>query len=110
MYQTNNSSNGTEAIIPSYSLLDVGGFGVITKSFKNLEISGGLRYDVRSFNNDAMYTKPNLSTGFDMFVTGSDTAGASRPFYAYKTTFSGFTGSLGLSYTINDKMILKANI
>ncbi len=57
-----------------------------------------------------MYVKTNPSTGFGMFVTGSDTAGASQPFYSYKTTFSGFTGSLGLSYTINDKMIVKANI
>ena len=110
MYQTNNSSNGTEAIVPSYSLLDAGGFGVITKSFHNLEISGGLRYDVRSFNNDAMYIKTNPSDGFGMFVTGNDTVGAGKPFYSYKTTFSGFTGSLGLSYTISDKMIVKANV
>ncbi len=41
MYQTNNSSNGTEAIVPSYALLDAGGFGVLTKSFGSLEVSGG---------------------------------------------------------------------
>jgi iron complex outermembrane receptor protein len=110
MYQTNNSSLGTEAIVPSYKLFDVGGFGVITKNFKKMELSGGVRYDVRSFNNSAMYTKTDPNTGFDMFVTGSDTNGASRPFYAYKTTFSGFTGSIGMSYSVTKKFLIKANV
>jgi len=111
MYQTNNSSMGTEAIIPSYSIVDAGGFAVITKSFKNLEIQGGARYDVRSFNNDDMYTKPNPSNGFNELVNGSDSTGSNgHPFRAYKTTFQGFTGSFGLSYTVSKKLILKANI
>jgi len=110
MYQVNNAANGTEAIIPSYSLFDAGGFLVTTKSFGNLEISGGIRYDIRSFNNQAMYTKTNPANGFDMFVTGSDTVGASKPFYAYKTTFQGFTGSFGASYSVSEKLIIKANI
>jgi iron complex outermembrane receptor protein len=110
MYQDNNSTNGTEAIIPSFKQFDIGGFGGITKSFDRLELLGGVRYDARSFNNQSMYTKPNPTTGFDMFVTGSDTTGANHPFYAYSHTFSGFTGSLGLGYHVTDKFIIKANI
>lgn len=110
MYQDNNSSNGTEAIIPSFTQLDVGGFALITKSFDKLEISGGMRYDSRSFKNSAMYTKTDPSTGFDKFVTGSDTGGANQPFYAYSHTFSGFTGSFGVSYNVTDRFIIKANI
>lgn len=110
MYQVNNSSKGTEAIIPSFNLFDIGGFAEVSKSFSRWELLGGVRYDVRKFNNSAMYTKTDPSTGFDTFVTGGDTAGAERPFYSYKTTFSGVTGSMGLSYNISDKFVIKANI
>ncbi|HTA27616.1 MAG TPA: TonB-dependent receptor [Bacteroidia bacterium] len=110
MYQTNNADNGTEAVIPSYKLLDVGGFGVITKTYKKLELAAGARYDIRSFNNSAMYFGANPSTGYGMVLNGSDTAGAYNPFKNFKTTFSGVTGSLGGSYSVSDKFIIKANI
>jgi iron complex outermembrane receptor protein len=106
MYQINNSSMGTEAIIPSYQLFDLGGFAVVSKSFKKVELSGGARYDVRSFNNAGMYIKTNPATGFGEFVNSSDT----EAFAPYKTTFSGFTGSIGASYSISDKLILKGNV
>ncbi|MEO7089170.1 MAG: TonB-dependent receptor [Bacteroidia bacterium] len=110
MYQSNNSSQGTEAVIPSYNSLDAGAFAVVKKTFNRLEVSGGVRYDSRFFNNSALYVKPNASTGFDETVTGSDTLGASRPFGNYKHTFSGVTGSFGGSYDVTDKFLIKANI
>ncbi len=109
MYQTNNADNGTEAIIPTYKLFDAGGFGVITKSFNKLEISGGVRYDIRSFNNSAMYFGTNPATGYGMVVPANDTS-STNPFINFKTTFSGVTGSFGGSYNVTDKFIIKANI
>ena len=34
--------------IPNYHIFDIGGYGILQKDFKNLTLSGGLRYDLRS--------------------------------------------------------------
>ncbi len=110
MYQTNNVTKGTDFIIPSYKQFDFGPFIFIKKTINKLELAGGLRYDVRQFNNDMLYTKPDSVTGFDRPVYGIDTVGADNPFYAYKHTFSGASGSIGASYRFSDKLTGKANV
>ncbi len=110
MYQDNNVNKGTEFIIPSYRQFDFGPFVYLKKVLGNLEIAGGLRYDVRNFKNDQLYIDEDAATGFEFPVYGSDTLGAKRAFSSYKHTFSGMSGSLGLSYKINDEWSLKANI
>jgi len=107
MYQ-NNTNRGTEFIIPDYHLFDFGPFVFIRKEFNKLDISGGIRYDLRIFNNNAMYTKTNPQTGFDMQVNSPD--GADQPFYNFNHTFSGLSGSIGATYKISDKLVLKGNI
>lgn len=110
MYQTNDVTAGTNFVIPSYNQFDFGIFSTIKKDFGKLNIAGGLRYDVRNFNNKELYTKPNAASGFDQVVTGADTVGADNPFSKYSTSFKGLTGSLGLSYVINNNWALKVNI
>jgi iron complex outermembrane recepter protein len=110
MYQTNNATNGTEFIIPSYHQFDIGPFALLKKTIGKLDIAGGLRYDSRSFKNSALYTKPNPVTGFDMPVYGSDIAGADNPFSDYSQHFSGLSGSLGATYNFNEKLSVKANL
>jgi iron complex outermembrane recepter protein len=109
MYQ-NNTNQGTEFIIPDYNQLDIGPFVFLQKTFDKLDISAGVRYDSRMFNNDAMYTRPNPQTGFDMQVSPPDTAGANHPFYNFKHTFSGFSGSIGATYKISKEFLVKGNI
>jgi iron complex outermembrane receptor protein len=110
MYQENNVTKGTDFIIPSYQQFDVGPFVYLKKSLGKLEIAGGLRYDVRNFSNDGLYVAQNPATGFDHAVYGADTVGAGHPFANYKHTFSGMSGSFGLSYKINNEWSVKANI
>ena len=110
MYQNNDVTKGTEFIIPSYKQFDIGPFIFVKKSINKLEVAGGLRYDVRQFNNDALYTKTDAVTGFDKAVFGADSIGAANPFYAYKHSFSGASGSLGLSYRFSNHFTGKANI
>ena len=110
MYQKNNVDKGTEFIIPSYQQFDIGPFIYLKKSLGNLELAGGVRYDVRDFRNSSLYTGVDPVTGFDHAVYGADTVGAAHPFSAYKHTFSGMSGSAGLSYRINDEWSVKANI
>ncbi len=109
MYQTNNVTKGTDFIIPSYHQFDAGPFFFFKKSMSKLEIAGGLRYDVRVFNNDALYTATDAVTGFDKAVS-ANTPGAANPFYAYSHTFSGISGSAGISYRFSENFSGKFNI
>ena len=110
MYQDNNVEKGTDFIIPTYHQFDIGPFFYIKKSMEKLEVAGGLRYDIRSFNNKELFTKPDPVTGFDKPVYGADTVGGDHTFYAYQHTFAGVSGSLGLSYRFTDHLSGKFNI
>jgi iron complex outermembrane receptor protein len=109
MYQL-NSNKGTEFIIPDYSQFDLGLFLLLKRSFKNIEVSAGLRYDMRFFTNDQMFTRKDPKTGFDMQVIIPDTSGATKQFSAFKHTFSGLSGSAGMTYTFLKDCSLKANL
>lgn len=109
MYQNNNAVKGTEFIIPSYHQFDFGPFLFIKKTISDMEIAGGLRYDIRSFTNKELFTMPDPVTGFDKPVP-ANTAGADQPFFAYQHTFSGMSGSLGLSYRFSNHLTGKFNI
>ena len=109
MYQTNNVTDGTAFLIPSYHQFDFGGFGMVKKEFGKLNLSGGIRYDFRQFSNEELYIAPNPVSGFDQAVS-ADAAGATKLFSSYKTQFSGVSGSVGLTYLLNDSWSFKANM
>ena len=109
MYQ-HNTNKGTEFIIPDYSQFEIGPFILVTKTIGKFDFSAGARYDTRIFRNDAMYTRPNPVTGFDMQVNPPDTAITDHPFYSFRHTFSGISASFGSTYNITKGLIVKANI
>ncbi|MBS1652083.1 MAG: TonB-dependent receptor [Bacteroidetes bacterium] len=111
MLQNNNASKGTEMVIPSYKLFDFGSFLHLKKSFGKLDVSGGVRYDVRRFQNDSMFVKINSQTGFDMSTdfNPSDTS-VKKIFSYYKHLFNGFSGSIGVTYNFNETVGIKCNI
>jgi iron complex outermembrane receptor protein len=108
MQQTNDATQGTEFVIPSYSLFDIAPFLYTKKNFGKVDISGGLRYDTRVFNNHELFTRTNVNTGFEQVV--SDSVGANKQFGSYAHTFNGFSGSLGFTYNVNKKLMLKLNV
>ncbi|SDP98971.1 iron complex outermembrane recepter protein [Mucilaginibacter sp. OK268] len=110
MYQTNRSKAATDFPIPDYNLFDAGGFLFAKKSFGQIDISGGLRYDTRHVTWNNFYVGTDASTGFGKQVHLPDTAGASLQFPAFSHNYRGFSGSLGLTYNISDRLLLKANI
>jgi iron complex outermembrane receptor protein len=65
MLQNNKSMNATDFPIPDYDLLDIGGFVYTKWKYKRMNISGGLRLDMRKLNWDDFYVRTNSSTGFD---------------------------------------------
>jgi iron complex outermembrane recepter protein len=109
-YQRNTSTNGTDFVIPSFHQFDFGPFILAKRTFDKLDIAGGIRYDTRSFTNEALYTSPNPITTFDMPVYGADTVGATRQFTNYHKNFGGYSGSLGATYNFSEHFSAKANI
>ncbi|WP_183568081.1 TonB-dependent receptor [Mucilaginibacter sp. SP1R1] len=110
IFQTNRSKAATDFPIPDYNLFDAGTFLFAKKSWGKVDISGGIRYDNRHITWNNFYVGTNAETGFGQQVRLPDTSGASLQFPAFKHTYQGFSGSLGLTYNISDRLLLKANI
>ena len=107
MYQTNDVTKGTDFVIPSYQQFDIGPFAVFKKTIGKLDIAGGVRFDSRTFHNDALYADTANALPY---VVGSNFPGADNIFSNYSHTFSGMTYSLGLAYIFSKQFALKANI
>jgi iron complex outermembrane receptor protein len=105
-----NQNKGTAFIIPDYSQLDVGPFAFVKKTAGKMDVSAGLRFDTRFFNNRDMFVAVDPATGFEMQVGSSSLLVKSKTFSAFKDTYTGLTGSLGATYRLTDALVFKANI
>ncbi|WP_342646249.1 TonB-dependent receptor [Mucilaginibacter sp. CSA2-8R] len=110
MYQTNRSKDATDFPIPDYNLFDVGTFLFAKKTFGPVDISGGIRYDNRHINWNNFFVADNPRNGFQRHVTGMDTVGTYLQFPAFSKNYTGISGSLGLTYNVSERLLLKANI
>jgi iron complex outermembrane receptor protein len=112
MYQENTLGYSTDFPIPAYHQFDIGPFFVVKKSFGKLDLSGGARYDTRSFHGQSAYVDtgkqfyPNLYTG----PNPTTTPNVMQQFSALNKTFSGASGSFGATYNFSDQFLLKGNI
>ncbi|HEX6333110.1 MAG TPA: TonB-dependent receptor, partial [Flavisolibacter sp.] len=91
MVQDNNN-RGAEVLIPEYGLFDIGGFVYAKKIRGRATFSGGARYDYRSLTARE-------------FREGGDTR-----FARLNRSFYNLSGSAGVSYSVTDNFILKANL
>jgi iron complex outermembrane receptor protein len=110
MYQTNHSKNATDFPIPNYNLFDIGTFLFAKKTFGKVDISGGIRLDNRSIKWNNFFVADNPQNGFQKRVNGADTVGTYLQFPAFNKRYRGFSGSLGLTYNVGERLLLKANI
>jgi iron complex outermembrane recepter protein len=112
MYQNNTLGYSTDFPIPAYHQFDIGPFFVIKKTFGKLDLSGGARYDSRSFSGQAAYVD-NTNQYYPTLYTGPNPLGTpnvTQQFSALNKTFSGASGSIGATYNFTDKFLLKGNI
>ncbi|HVI48904.1 MAG TPA: TonB-dependent receptor [Chitinophaga sp.] len=110
MYQNNKSKKATDFPIPDYHLLDIGGFLFAKKSFGKLDISGGIRYDSRHIHWNDFYVGQNKENGFEKKVNLPDTVGARLQFPVFRHNYTGISGSLGFTYNLSERVLVKANI
>jgi iron complex outermembrane recepter protein len=86
-----NTNKGEEAIIPDYELFDIGAFVYSQYTKNKWSVSGGVRFDTRHVNGDAMEVD------------------AAPKFNAFERNFSNVSGSLGLAYEASKAITLKFN-
>ena len=99
-----NRNLGVEFLIPAYRLNEGGAFGIAKKTIGALDISGGLRYDVRQITADALYLDAN-----ERPVPGPS-AQAETKFPGFESTFRNYSGSLGAAYNLSERLTVKANL
>lgn len=109
IYQNNSSKTATDFPIPDYSLFDIGGFAFAKKTFGKVDISGGIRYDTRHISWNDFYVGPNPANGFEQKV-GVDNPDGKLQFPKFSHNYYGISGSLGLTYNVSERVLLKANI
>ncbi len=87
--------------IPNYTDLQAGGYAILEEDYKNLTVSGGLRYDYNNFIGQSMYL---LNAGTpEQEVVSASTPGAMLQFSSFNNTYTGPSGSIGASYQLPDE-------
>lgn len=97
-----NLNKGTEAIVPAYNLFEIGAYCLIEKDYGDINLSFGLRYDIRNINSKGLY--------FDNDSSLTETPTTKIKFSPFENTFKGLSGSVGLSYLFNENFSTKLNI
>lgn len=109
MFQGNRSKEATDFPIPDYNLFDIGAFYFARKSFGKIDISGGVRMDRRNISWNNFYVGTDPQTGFGQKVTAGSPSGDLQ-FPAFSKNYYGLSGSIGLTYNVSEKLLIKANI
>ena len=107
MYQQNKNKDALNYPIPDYNLFDIGGFVFLKKSFGKVDISGGLRYDTRKLKWDDFYVSKEAAN-LGRRIAGSP--GDSVQFASFNNPYNGVSGSLGGTFNITERVMVKANL
>lgn len=104
VYQSSKSL-GTLLLIPDYNFFQIGAFAIASKKIGKLDLTGGLRYDTRSFH------------GLDHWVdsTTQEPVSPNAPdglheFVGFTSHFNGLSFSAGGTYNFSNNVYVKANI
>lgn len=103
MYQSSRNK-GNEFLVPEYNLFDVGIFLMARKSFGDIDISGGLRYDARHEKGLDLY----LNSRGEKTESSEDVS--VHRFTAFNYTFTGISGSIGATWLISKVFFTKFNL
>jgi len=103
MYQT-SMNKGDEFLVPEYNLFDFGFFVLARKALNKVDLSGGLRFDNRSERGKDLYLN---ALGEKTMISDED---AIQKFASFNSAFSGFSGSIGLTWQISNAFFTKLNV
>ncbi len=107
VYQ-NSQSLGFVQLIPDYNYMQIGGFAIASEKIGHLNLSGGIRYDTRTFNGEEHWVSTDTLT--PQIPVAPNTPNSFEEFPQFKSVFSGMSGSLGATYDFTNNIYAKANI
>jgi len=93
--------------IPAYKDFDIGGYAILEKDYKNLTLSTGLRYDLRSITGLPM-DLVNYDTPQQQQVPAG-TPGAYQQYAGFHNNYLGLSGSIGAAYQLPENYFVKLN-
>ncbi len=99
-----SENKGIKFLVPAYQLFDAGVFGILKKTAGNFDFAGGLRADQRSQHGESLFLNA------DGKVVTAGTIGSTERFAAFDQTFTGFSGSFGMSWQISKAAYAKLNV
>jgi iron complex outermembrane receptor protein len=102
--QQKSEDRGIVYLVPEYHLFDIGVFALAKKTINRFSISGGLRYDDRLLQTSDLYV--DSTTGLRI---NGPTGHSMHRFVAYNSSFSGLSGSVGMTYDLGHNLYVKAN-
>ena len=102
-----SKSLGTVMLIPNYNFFQVGAFAIGNYQVGKLSLSGGIRFDNRSFTGQSQWID---TTTVAQAPVPANTPGAFPEFNHFTSNFSGVSASLGGTYSITKALYVKANI
>ncbi len=102
MYQ-HSLNKGSEYVVPGYNLTDAGIYTLFRRNSGIFDFSGGLRYDTRTHNGDALYVD---STGQQLNPYDN---GAVLKFQGFSKRFQGLSGSVGVAFQLSKVFYTKLN-
>lgn len=110
MWQQNKNDDATDFPVPNYQLFDVGLFAHHAVKFNKINVSGGLRLDVRSISIENLFIIKNTLTGFTEQTENNIKPESYYQYKAFTRSFNGMSGSVGVSYIASDNLHIKLNI
>ncbi len=97
--------------IPNYTDIDAGGYAILQKDWKNLTLSGGLRYDYRNMVGQPMYLAYDNTGSQEIVAQNAQGVGpVYTQFPALNRNFNGISASFGGSYQLPENNYVKLNL
>ncbi|WP_157676755.1 TonB-dependent receptor [Chryseobacterium sp. T16E-39] len=109
MVQNNTNKSATDFPIPDYDLSEGGAYVYAKWKYKRLNVSGGVRYDIRNISWNNFYVQTNPLTQFEEHAAQASSNTELR-FPSYNKTFGGLSASIGSTFQLSKQISLKANI
>lgn len=98
-----SQNKGLLFLVPAYHLFDAGVFALVNKTAGKFSLAGGVRFDNRNLNGEGLFLDDNGHK------VQASTPNATERFTAYRSNFSGISGSLGATVDFTKSFYGKIN-
>jgi len=105
-YQSSQSL-GTVMLIPNYNFFEGGVFAIGNYQVGKLSLSGGVRYDLRTFTGEGHWID---TTNVAQAPVPPNTPGSFEEFIPFTSNYGGVSASLGAVYNFTNGLYVKGNI